>query len=660
MKFRLSALSIFLILLGTLVVGYLFHNTWERFSTKTQEGFDADYRTATGKVVNGYSTDSRQVSELIPNKLFFDPVERMLIEPSGGALIMKRRNNTDVTFNIYSLVRDPSSQYVDWKRDQPDQWPRIDAPGTIEAVQQSFLNSDPKYIYLDYQTELDISAHFYYKSDSNVVTKPYDLSYTPQTTKQSSYNVMRRMYNKFTVPETTAVTPIDFVFQKQFGTEQFIIVVIPVEGVTFIHIINATTNMHFETRYYMGNEMERVVHSNRTVSASGINVLTGGSATSYPETIGRVMYDISGTLEVKTTHDTSKQLIYLAMRKGTLAVRTYLKIAGGAGLLLVEKTTTIGSSGASTSVTTSETDNVTVNYGNFSMNLPINSVWNLLGMGMSGSTGFGGNDFFPGGNDYILKTQVVPPVCPSCPSCTHGCSGVCNSCGGNGGSGTQVGGTQGDGLARDAAGGAASLARDAAGGATSLVRDAAGGATSLVRDATTGTVGLAKDATAGTVGLAKDATAGTVGLAKDTVGGATSLAKDAVGGASSFLQSSAGGIGNFIQSSAGGIGNYVKDAATGTVDLAKDAAGGISSGVGSLIQNNQTQIQQGQGYGQQGGQGYGQQGGQGYGQQGGQGYGQQGYGQQGQMDQYSYYGAVPPRDQSNFMPLTSDFSRFGR
>ena len=36
---------------------------------------------------------------------------------------------------------------------------------------------------------------------------------------------------------------------------------------------------------------------------------------------------------------------------------------------------------------------------------------------------------------YILKTQIIPPVCPSCPKCP--CyDGVCNECGGNGGSGT--------------------------------------------------------------------------------------------------------------------------------------------------------------------------------------------------------------------------------
>jgi hypothetical protein len=36
---------------------------------------------------------------------------------------------------------------------------------------------------------------------------------------------------------------------------------------------------------------------------------------------------------------------------------------------------------------------------------------------------------------YILKTQIIPPVCPSCPKCP--CyNGVCNDCGGNGGSGS--------------------------------------------------------------------------------------------------------------------------------------------------------------------------------------------------------------------------------
>ena len=45
-----------------------------------------------------------------------------------------------------------------------------------------------------------------------------------------------------------------------------------------------------------------------------------------------------------------------------------------------------------------------------------------------------GNSASKYSDDYILKTQIVPPVCPSCPSCTG--SGSCTNCGGQGGCGT--------------------------------------------------------------------------------------------------------------------------------------------------------------------------------------------------------------------------------
>ena len=41
-------------------------------------------------------------------------------------------------------------------------------------------------------------------------------------------------------------------------------------------------------------------------------------------------------------------------------------------------------------------------------------------------------------DDYILKTQIVPPVCPTCPNCPNSTSGgTCTNCGGQGGSGTK-------------------------------------------------------------------------------------------------------------------------------------------------------------------------------------------------------------------------------
>ena len=46
-----------------------------------------------------------------------------------------------------------------------------------------------------------------------------------------------------------------------------------------------------------------------------------------------------------------------------------------------------------------------------------------------------------GDGKYILKTQIVPPVCPTCPTCPSCCNSdkkdTCTSCGGNGGNGTK-------------------------------------------------------------------------------------------------------------------------------------------------------------------------------------------------------------------------------
>lgn len=131
-------------------------------------------------------------------------------------------------------------------------------------------------------------------------------------------------------------------------------------------------------------------------------------------------------------------------------------------------------------------------------------------------------------NDFIRKTQIVPPVCPQCPNCPG--SGVCGSCGGNGGSGT-----------RDGSG---SLLRDVGRGADNLLRDTASGTVDLAKDTVGGTVGLAKDTVGGAVGLVKDTVGGAVGLVKDTVGGTVNLAGDVVGGAVDLTKQAVGGLGH--------------------------------------------------------------------------------------------------------------------
>jgi hypothetical protein len=220
----------------------------------------------------------------------------------------------------------------------------------------------------------------------------------------------------------------------------------------------------------------------------------------------------------------------------------------------------------------------------------------------------GGSDM---SSDYILKTQVVPPVCPTCPRCPHG-GGACTNCGGQGGSGTVgqagstlVGGVTGSvnnavnttgNLIGSVGTGITNTATNAVVGGTILGAGAINTASGLggkVLDSGTGlakdTLGLAKDTVSGTVGLAKDTVSGTVGLAKDTVSGTVGLAKDVV---------------------------------SGTVGLAKDAV----SGTTGLLTGKQ-------------------------------GYSQD---QQTNTNSYSYNGTLPSRGSTNFMPVTADFSRFGR
>lgn len=126
---------------------------------------------------------------------------------------------------------------------------------------------------------------------------------------------------------------------------------------------------------------------------------------------------------------------------------------------------------------------------------------------------------------YMLKTQIVPPVCPACPSCNYN-SGTCNSCGGKGGSGTQ-----------DASGKSVvkeekedkeekkAPVKDAVG----AVGNVASGAVGAVGDVATGTVGAAGDVATGAVGAASNVATGVLGAVGDVATGAIDAVGNVVG-----------------------------------------------------------------------------------------------------------------------------------
>ena len=270
-------------------------------------------------------------------------------------------------------------------------------------------------------------------------------------------------------------------------------------------------------------------------------------------------------------------------------------------------------------------------------------------------------------SDYILKTQIVPPVCPSCPMCTDGsCSNsVCTNCGGNGGSGIL----------------------DKSG--ISLF-DACGNPTSCNK---LGPYGIAYDSSKNRVicGVydnqiqnnikAKtslfDASGnpttcdalGPNGIAYDNCGNII-MCKDP-NSLSGLLNNTVDTVGGVTNKIIGGVETVAGDVVSTTGDVLKT----VSKDFTGLLKNNPYQIQPSYGgnmnqpsYGGNMNQPY-------YGRNmnqpyyGGnmnqQSYGgninQQSYGTQNQtVDQYSYYGQLPSNGNSDFLPITSDFSAFGR
>jgi hypothetical protein len=230
-------------------------------------------------------------------------------------------------------------------------------------------------------------------------------------------------------------------------------------------------------------------------------------------------------------------------------------------------------------------------------------------------------------NDYLLKTQIIPPICPTCPQCPS--IGTCTNCGSTP-SATTKPVTPSAAFSYSPVGSPA--AHDDKHEFSSLLRDTGSGTKDLLKDTASGTVGLAKDAVGGTVGLAKEAVGGTVGLAKEAVGGTVGLAKEAVGGAVGLLKSTGEGAAGLL-----------RDTGEGTTGLIRDTGRGISNMGGG-----------GAGRGpEQGGSTYSGASGSGS----STGYYAQGVGPQ---NPFTYNGALTEKPTSNFIPLTADFSKFGR
>jgi hypothetical protein len=229
-------------------------------------------------------------------------------------------------------------------------------------------------------------------------------------------------------------------------------------------------------------------------------------------------------------------------------------------------------------------------------------------------------------DDYLLKTQIVPPVCPSCatcPTCPRDGS-TCTNCGGYGGSGT-IDNTKSSVISGD--------------NQYERSRNVLSNTVNASGNLLNTTVNTAGDVLKNTGSTASD-------LLKTTGSTASDLLKSTGSGATDLLKSTGSGATDLLKSTGSGATDLLKSTGSGAVNLLGSAGSGVK---GLLVPNNQ-------GYNQ----GYNQP----QFQVQGQVQGQPQFQGQGQPPMpnggYSYNGALPNKPSTPFIPITADFSAFGK
>ena len=653
-SFRLTPLVIFLIILAVLLIGYVLMHIWKNCQAPVTEGFS----TEDGIRLAGYSmTGGTKVIPLVPDLLYFDPVNRSLVnKPAGNMLYIKSKGGADISFNLgfngsYNVV-DGGFGDISYNTGNTPVGTAVTltSNATIATAKNYFMTlSGDSTIFMDVDlssaqvtsgivtdaTQIT-SARTYSDSNQRIsdTNDRYPILKAPATTDYRK----RRFYrttNAFNVANITTGDPVKYTFTTMVDN-RYGVVHIPVAStsVSFLHIIDLAYKQHAETFYFNSATLQMeslrlgrdIFDKTVTIVPASLSEVNGTSVTPLPVV---TQDDVDFVVQLK--YDETSKTIHVMGSKKEEVERTQFYV-----ILSFQSNTKFAINFSSTKIGDATfTSDVSQNTTEMDSLYKTLEKMKLL------------KDFFSSpDNDYLLKTEVVPPVCPSCPSCSTG--GVCSDCGGKGGSGTNSSDSKlsSNELAKEFGTGASSLLRDGAKGTTDLIRDAAGGVTNVAKDSIGGVGNFAKDSASGIGNFAKDSASGVGNFAKDVAGGAALGTAVAVGGAY--------GIG---RDAVGGAYNAASGAVSGTVGLGRE----IVSGAAGMLNNGQG----GQGQGQYQGQGQGQ----GQGPNTSMGGYQNSYGGQNSyqppatagQDPYSYFGAVPSRaGSSNYMPRTADFSHFGK
>ena len=607
MTIELSPLSLFLILLIVLFVSYVIGNWFpssSSSSSSSKENFIGfNYGASLGSTVQipQYSGTSplNKVAKVYDN-VFYDVYNGNLIEVDGD----NYKGNSEVTgntiSNIYILDRvKAGTPLVSYRTQTTNQIVQ-----TAES-QQTFTNSFKDFIYKTQCIKTNPYVVFYLPWNDSTYIHMIDICGGIQNHK----HIVTELYYK-TSQNTINYNNSMLKFSSNkniddFNTSNNNFVRLPSYDPSY-SIFQMSSNIFFDVR----NAQVIITNPDTNTIAVYPRNYTSSLIQSGNYTTQTTVTDTQ--FNTWTAYDLSnkgnKMVLYISVATKTLVVIIEPDNNNGYRIFNVKRFSSTGLDNGQPSVSVTNPSNTTTSIATPNSMMDDYYKWfyhnSVKGIHDPNSHNYNYSD------DYILKTQIVPPVCPSCPSCPNN-GGACVNCGGNGGSGTQ--GTNIPNARSDIPG--------------QPISNVANAATNSVNNAITTTGNLLYAGTSGTKDLIEDTGSGVKGFVKDVGYGAGTL-----------LYAGASGASNLLQNTASGVKDFVEDTGSGALNLIKNT--NVSTNINATKNNNRN-------FNDNDRLGY---------------YNSNGepvVNQSSVTDPYSYFGAVPSKP-SKFMPITSDFSKFGR
>ena len=631
MTFKLSPLSLFLILLIVLFVSYFIGNWF--YSPEKENFISFDYGASIGSSIqipqySGTSTVNK-VAKVYDN-VFYDVYNGNLIEVDGSAY----KGNSEITgssiSNVYILGRAKSGSSLSSYKTQ--------ANNQIVQTAESQITFTKSF------------KEFTYKTQSQN-TNPYVVFYLPwnDTTYIHMIDICGGIQNhKHMVTElyyptsqnniTYTNSMLKFPSGKSmddFNSSNNNFVRLPAYDPSY-SIFQMTSNIFFDVRnaqiVITNPDTNTLLVYPRKYDMTDSSLIKSGNYTAQTSVIST---DFNAWSAYDLSNKGNKMVLYISVATKTMVVIIEPDNSNGYRLFNVKRFSNTGIDNGDASVSlTSPSSNINTLQSTPDSMMSDYYKWfyhnSVKGIKDTNSHNMNYSD------DYILKTQIVPPVCPSCPSCpscpASGGGDTCTNCGGNGGSG-MVGVDQSTDINQN--------------GANSSIpgqpiSNVANATTNSVNNAVNATAGVAKNLINTTGNLLYSGASGTKHLVEGTGKGVKHFventgkgALDAAGYVGKGALDVAGNVGKGALDVAGNIGNTLLTTnATNIDDVNADSQPvdnnnrnfndndinrlGYLNSNGSPIINNSSVT-----------------------------------------DPYSYFGAVPSKP-SLFMPITSDFSKFGR